>query len=536
MHPNNRDQFSIEIFMFFSNIFSKRPHSSLSLGMVIFLLCGNIMGNPAHAAKKDTKKESAKVENSFENRMAVFQEVFAALDKGEKNVAVDNLISILDNPAHSYYHVDAYAQLGTLLEELSLPYSALLAYQKALATDASRTTSSVSKAIELAEKIGDTAVLESMFTNMIQLDVDAQLRSRIAYFAAREAFRRGDLGPAFGLLQMVQANDPDFPEAQNLQGVIMSQQDRAPSAIAPFQIAYQKGLENKKSAKFQDAVLMNMARAYFTAKNYPQAVVYYNQVPRSSFYWADAQFEKGWGYYHMQDMNGLLGTLHTLNSPFFQDEYYAEAELLRIYGLINMCKFEEANRDLDHFATRFTPQKESLAMVAAKSPKEIFALMRKEVQGTSTEFPQSVVRKFAEEDRLLDSIRSVEAAEQEISRLQSLQGNKFSTLGIAWLTERKDAIEQSEGQRIQQKLSALSMQLQTMLVALDISRLDILDLQTQMLNRAAELGKMEEAKRQVSRSKRRKKNEVVWDYQGEYWADEVGYYQFTVKSECPASM
>ena len=79
---------------------------------------------------------------------------------------------------------------------------------------------------------------------------------------------------------MVKPTDPDFPEAQNLLGVIKSQQGQHDSAIAPLQIGYQKGLEAEKPAKFQDAVLINMARAYFGAKNYPQASVYYEQIPR----------------------------------------------------------------------------------------------------------------------------------------------------------------------------------------------------------------------------------------------------------------
>ena len=110
----------------------------------------------------------------------------------------------------------------------------------------------------------------------------------MAYLAARSAFAKGDIGPAQGILMMVKPTDPDFPEAQNLLGVIKSQQGQHDSAIAPLQIGYQKGLEAEKPAKFQDAVLINMARAYFGAKNYPQASVYYEQIPRSSSYWLDA--------------------------------------------------------------------------------------------------------------------------------------------------------------------------------------------------------------------------------------------------------
>ena len=78
--------------------------------------------------------------------------------------------------------------------------------------------------------------------------------------------------------------------------------------------------------------------------------------------------------------------------------------------------------------------------------------------------------------------------------------------------------------------------LQSMISSAEISKLSILGMEQQMLERASVTGKMEEAKRQVTRKKRLKKNEIVWEYEGEYWADEVGYYRVTTKSECPASM
>ena len=61
-------------------------------------------------------------------------------------------------------------------------------------------------------------------------------------------------------------------------------------------------------------------------------------------------------------------------------------------------------------------------------------------------------------------------------------------------------------------------------------------METQMLNRAAQTGKMEDAKRQVRRTKRIRSGELVWEYQGELWADELGYYRVNTKSECPASL
>ena len=67
---------------------------------------------------------------------------------------------------------------------------AKLAYERALATDATGVSSVAKKAIALADEVGDTALLEEVFSKNVGLDVDDATRSRMAYLAAREAHHR----------------------------------------------------------------------------------------------------------------------------------------------------------------------------------------------------------------------------------------------------------------------------------------------------------------------------------------------------------
>jgi len=497
---------------------------------VLMLALGlSVASNPADA------RRSKKVQHSLEERMEVFAEVFAAIEAGDQNLAADKLIELIENVDHEYYHVDAYAQLGGILEKLDLSYSSLLAYEAGLKIDASRIPSIAEKSIALVDEIGDTEVLESIFANNLNLDVSPEIRSRMSYLAARSAFAKGDIGPAQGILMMVQPTDPDFPEAQNLLGVIKSQQGQHDAAIAPLQIGYQKGLDAEKPAKFQDAVLINMARAYFGAKNYPQASVYYGQIPRGSAYWLDAQFERAWSHFHMQDMNGVLGFLHTLQSPFFEDEPYSEGELLRIYGMVMLCKFNEANTGIDDFEVRFTPHQQEYARLSKQSPESLFSAVQRASNDESTEIPEPLMRRYLQEDRMTDALKSIAKAESEMETLRSKDGASSKWL-LERLESRKNAIIAAEGIRIQEDLQSKAAQLQNQITSLQISKLDILDMETKLLNQAADRGKMEETKRQVRREKRIRSGEMVWEYQGEYWADEVGYYRLNTESDCPASL
>jgi hypothetical protein len=47
---------------------------------------------------------------------------------------------------------------------------------------------------------------------------------------------------------------------------------------------------------------------------------------------------------------------------------------------------------------------------------------------------------------------------------------------------------------------------------------------------------MPESKRRVKRQVRARVTERLWDWEGEYWADEIGFYRVNTKPECPEGM
>ena len=74
-----------------------------------------------------------------------------------------------------------------------------------------------------------------------------------------------------------------------------------------------------------------------------------------------------------------------------------------------------------------------------------------------------------------------------------------------------------------------------MLNQLKITKLDIGELQATMLEQAAVTGKMESARR-IAVVKEYYEMQTSGHFKGEYWADELGYFKISAKSECPMSM
>lgn len=474
---------------------------------------------------------------SFEERQAAFGQIDELLKTGQSARAADALVALVEDPSKSVFYAEAYARLGAVLEDLDLPYGALVAYQRALGADAVAVSSVAKNAIALGDKVGDTALLEPVFASNVGLDVDADTRSRMAYLAAREAHHQGNYGTAIALLKMVQATDPYYAEAKSLEGVVLSIQGRHKDAIAPLLIAQATSEEAKKPARLRNAIRLNLARAYFAAENFPRAIEVYATVDRESGYWPESVFERAWGHFRLTDMNGTLSQLQTLHSPYFEDWYFPEADMLRVYSLFLLCKFPDASKGITQFQENYKPQLQALREVSARDAATVFAAERKWVEKRQgKELPRALTRLYEDEQRFLDSLESVHRAEDEMKRLQNVSANPFSTRVSAWVSERRDAIIAAEGERIREEAAAMADRLDSMLTDSEMSRLDMMQFETRLYEQAANTGKIEEAREQVSRRQRVKRGYVSWPWQGEYWADELGYYRIETRSDCPASL
>jgi len=473
---------------------------------------------------------------SMEERDRAFGDANTMAMDGNLAGAADAVVAVIQDPQWSVFDGEAHARLATMLTNFELPYSALIAYSKALEADPEGVGSEANKAVALADAVGDQAILEPVFATNLGLDVDDATRSRMAYLAARENHRAGNLATAAAMLKLVKPNDPYYPEAKALEGVILSLQDRHGDALAPLQIALAVGSRAKREGVFKSVVNMNLARAYYAAENFAQASYYWGQIERGDPKWLDAQFERAWAHFRLEDINGTLGYLNNHVSPYFSDRYYPEAAMLRLYSLFLLCKFPDASEQLELFQQQYRPQHVSLMAAASLSPTQLFDAIRRHMESGDSDLPPFVTAEFEYEDRMRDSINAVASAEDELSRLRNVDANVFAQVATEWVRERRASIVKKEGQRILARIKSMEAELAELLSNSDVTKLDLMQMEARLYERASFTGKLPESKRRVKRKLRAKSSERLWDWQGEYWADEVGYYKIDTKPECPENM
>ena len=487
------------------------------------------------AAEADTEETIEPY--TMEEREAVFGPIDEAFKSGRKGEVADLLVEVIEREElHVQLRAEAYARLGKVLQSFDLPYSSLVAYQGALATDAALTQDSAKVAIALADTVGDTAILEKVFADNLGLQVSAETRSRMAYLAAREAHARKMYPLALASLTMVVETDPFYPEAKALEGVTQSLLGNPNGALAPLQVALGTGQALKRPERFMNTVRLNLARAYYAASNWPRAIEYFARVDRESRQWPEAQFERSWAHFRLQDTNGVLSLLETHDSPFLTEHYFPEASLLRVYSLFLMCKFPEASKEIDQFKAKYEPKIAVLRGVEGQSPAELFAAMAGHIEKGKSDLPRMITWKFEDEDRFNDSLAAVRSAEDEKKRLMNVAANPFSGWASDEVEKRRVALINAEGRRIQSRAKRMADELSQMMNDVEISKLDMMDFERRLFQAASAKGEMLDKRDTVLRKQRVKANERYWPWEGEYWADEVGYYRINSKPDCPQGM
>ena len=464
----------------------------------------------------------------------------AAMSAGKRGEAADAVLTIIDDPEQAELHAEAWSKLADLLHGYEMDVAALYAWTKSVEADPSKATAFLAMAMDVAEKVGDDGQIAPVLGNNLGVPgLDAETRSRMAYLAARWHLRQSNYGTAVGVLAMVDKKAKVYPDAESLRGVVLSQQGRHQDALAPILTAQAAARTSNRGNRFDNVMDLNVARAYYGAKNYGQSIAYFRRVDRGSEYWPEANFERAWAHYMQEDMPATLAVLLNHDSPFFDEWYFPEADLLRAYALFRMCKFTDASEEMDEFVAVYTPLKAELdGILGSMTPADAFADTQLFVEGGSSKLPKMVLRSYRNEDRFAESIQAVAQANDELSRLPAVGGYKFGERAVQWVTERRDTIIDREGNRILGKAQRSQDELTDWLDSIEITRLDLLNLEAQMYERASVTGTLDYGDRigKLRNLKKRKKGHWVWPFQGEFWGDELGWYVVDARPDCPESM
>lgn len=355
----------------------------------------------------------------------------------------------------------------------------------------------------------------------------------------------------------------------------------------------------------------NLARLYFSQKQYPKALDLYMKVPKDHAYWVQALIEQGWTQLALNDSSGAIGNMYSLHSPYFKAVYQPESFVVRSIGYLNICQYGDAYKTLSILEKDYRGwfDKTESFMSVKKDPSEVYETVKTYLKGKSTEdvggVPFQVLREIGRRKGFLNLQVGINDKGDEAVRYEGVNEKikkekvaireaaaeakkQFDSIKTKLLTVAKDKAQEERFKRLREDLvrqRELTIAYRYQLALLEISRQGYLAFQSTSQNQLlvvksdlqkdaarvlnsrlkdiqSEMGKVlgnneflryevfagsgENIRYQVAGgavdgSVNRvpahvKPTKIMnWNFDGEFWEDEIGSYRSGLHNNCPAT-
>lgn len=319
-----------------------------------------------------------------------------------------------------------------------------------------------------------------------------------------------------------------------------------------------------KNDKLREMAFFSLARIHYQFEQFRYAIFYYNRVSRDSEQWLEALFESSWAHFRLAEYEKALGNLVTLQSPFFQDEYYPESAILKAITFYENCRYPEARAFLGEFEQNYGGVLEELKRLtgetdgakvasadksipkpAAKTATQLFEelteLEKKVEQGQDDQnrsfaLTARLLRLALSDKRVKGYREAIDEIDQEKAQLQALappfNGGATHAAAMADVDKRREELVALAGNLLKDKLESEKKFLTDLNSKLVRIQFEITKGEKDSLE-----GKLQGESRSTTTSGYDFKTAVdderlYWPFEGEYWRDELGTYQYTLTAGC----
>lgn len=376
----------------------------------------------------------------------------------------------------------------------------------------------------------------------------ADVRDELIFLLGRHFYRRagdGDFDKAIELFGRVAKTSEFYIKARFFAGVTHVRKFEGKPAIDAFKDILIIGEERPKQytsdeiREYVDLARLQMARVFYSTQQFDTSIKYYEKLEQNSKDWAQSLFEASWAYYMKGNNSKALGNIHTLNAPYFENEFFPESLLLKAVIYFRYCQFERAREAIAEYNEKYRPLLENLRTILAKTQdnSEFYAYVKTVMAKKAglDDTTQRLVMSVLNDRTVRKTFAWVEQLERETER-HGKSDKAWQTTQVAAEVLKELSLQQSEAEakaggiardRIDRLVRELS------LLQRDGTKIqfEILEGQSKGLSAQA-VG--------ASIKKGSKQEPIViddehfeWRFNGEYWKDELGYYRFKIASQCP---
>lgn len=475
-------------------------------------------------------------------------------------------------------HIEARYNLAKALYRMGLYHSSLGEFSTVLA--AGPTTKHFKTGLEwlffISRKTRNETVILDEIAKYSNFEFPEKFQSEFRYLLARYHFVRGRALDTVGqkgeadksfdevkrLSMMVPRGDAFYPRAKYLEGLAYFREGDKGGSTG--EVAFRSALESMKEVvrltrpgvksavqtkadkALRELAFMQLARTHYGHRQNRYAIFYFNKVERGNTQWLESLFESSWASYRIGQYERALGNLITLSSPFFREEYFPEALILKAVIYYENCRYRESTAIIDEFERIYLPVHDELERLTQKQmdSSEYYGVLaevqrknREDVERSNTDIILERILRLALTDQDLKKTNdSILELEEEMdgyaSRSDTFKYSELSKRLIEDLKVQRSQLIDKAGIMAKGKLENELGELKKLLANGLRIKFETTTKEKEFLEEQLKQGGKTEIVKRYRYSVAVADDQLYWPYEGEYWRDELGTYQYTLTKGC----
>jgi tetratricopeptide (TPR) repeat protein len=443
--------------------------------------------------------------------------------------------------------------LAASFQRMNLPFSANIYHAAIVKAGPSHPfhLKSVEALVSLQEVLEDDQLIPSIIERNYDKFADAwatlpvEVLARINYLIGRISHRKTKMEEAKGFFEAVPSDSGIYHKAQYMLGLTLADPRYPAADEAAKKANLQKALEvwtallkyrppNRKDleATHQLATL-GLGRVNYNLGEYDRSVEWYEKIPRFSKYWDQSLFENGFARFQADDYGGGLGSLQALHAPQFTGAFQPESWLLKSTIYYFRCLYDEGKAALNEFESIYPPMAEKLKPAVEHDAND-FAYFFQLVESGNEIVPKPILNTVRVNERMLNFFALIKQIDKEKQLANDNAGWKALKLSpelTTYLDQNRALVEQLGGREARKELISAARTVKGFADQAEIIRFEISKAEKEFFEKGTNQKKLL-ANQALYRPQMPAENWNYWKFQGEFWRDEIGYYQYTLKNGC----
>ena len=393
----------------------------------------------------------------------------------------------------------------------------------------------------LVIKTGSIAIL-----NLEDKRLEKFTSPSISLILGTRLFNKEQYKKAFEVLNNIPEDHKFAIESALIKGTIKNLERKNIEALMFYEACIKKAkkneddLKNEKLKKYYnylfETCMIRTARLKMEEKKYTEAVEIYDQIDKRSYKWPYVLLDKAWAQYYLGDYNRSLGLAVTFKSPLMESYFFPEAEVLTALSYYNLCLWDDSLSVVDHFYDFYQAKAFELKELLGKNKNSETYFLDLYYADTKTRedlnpFIRNLITQTRKQVKFNLDLASLMAAKEELQQLKRLKNKNTFTINLEKNIESTISfISKKINFYIKKEIFTFVNEIHKHSYSMFNLKLELLSKKRDDLYKSANAN--DDRSRGEAENVNRKKNQYFFDFNGSFWADELGDYSFGLTSKC----